>query len=207
MENRNPFEILTPYERWVPTREQMELFQDKYEQLLPPLVHKIREAVYKWRDDNYEGASRTTKSLFNFWFNTEHKEFQFYFSQREAIESIVYLYEIAEAKDKYELMRFDSSERISTGMFQETWTRYVIKMATNDVEEIIDMITILPFDIKASREAAKITAELKKSGQQIGIADELIAAICKTYDICLLTKNIGHFQRVRDLKVIGLNEI
>jgi len=77
----------------------------------------------------------------------------------------------------------------------------------NDVEEIIDMITILPFDIKASREAAKITAELKKSGQQIGIADELIAAICKTYDICLLTKNIGHFQRVRDLKVIGLNEI
>jgi len=48
---------------------------------------------------------------------------------------------------------------------------------------------------------------LKKSGQQIGIADELIAAICKTYDICLLTKNIGHFQRVRDLKVIGLNEI
>ena len=25
--------------------------------------------------------------------------------------------------------------------------------------------------------------------------------------LCLLTKNIGHFQRVRDLKVIGLNEI
>jgi len=130
MEIRNPFEILPPNKRWVPTREQMELFQNKYEQLLPPLVHKIREAVYKWRDDNYEGASQTTKSLFNFWFNTEHKEFQFYFSQREAIESIVYLYEIAEAKDKYDLMRFDSSERISTGMFQETWTRYVVKMAT-----------------------------------------------------------------------------
>jgi type III restriction enzyme len=134
MENRNPFEILTPYERWVPTRQQMELYKNEYEQLLPPLVHKIREAVYKWRDDNYDGASQTTKSLFNFWFNTEHKNgdnvFQFYFSQREAIESIVYLYEIAEAKDKYDLMRFDSSERISTGMFQETWTRYVVKMAT-----------------------------------------------------------------------------
>ena len=134
MESRNPFEILSPYERWVPSREQMDLFQNKYEQLLPPLVHKIREAVYKWRDNDYEGASQTTKSLFKFWFNTEHKDgdntFQFYFAQREAIESIIYLYEIAEAKDKFELMRFDSSGRISTGMFPETWTRYVIKMAT-----------------------------------------------------------------------------
>ena len=27
-------------------------------------------------------------------------------------------------------MRFDSSQRVSTGMFDETWTRYVMKMAT-----------------------------------------------------------------------------
>lgn len=77
----------------------------------------------------------------------------------------------------------------------------------NDVEEIIDTITILPFDVKASREAAKISAELKKSGQQIGIADELIAAICKAYSTCLLTKNVSHFKRVKNLNVIGLNEI
>jgi tRNA(fMet)-specific endonuclease VapC len=77
----------------------------------------------------------------------------------------------------------------------------------DDVETVIRNSSILLLDEIASREAAKITAELKKSGQQIGIADELIAAICKTYNICLLTKNIGHFQRVRDLKVISLNEI
>ena len=77
----------------------------------------------------------------------------------------------------------------------------------DDVETVIRNSSILLLDEIASREAAKITAELKKSGQQIGIADELIAAICKTYNTCLLTKNIGHFQRVRDLKVIGLNEI
>ena len=77
----------------------------------------------------------------------------------------------------------------------------------DDVETVIRNSSILLLDEIASREAAKITAELKKSGQQIGIADELIAAICKTYNICLLTKNVGHFQRVRDLKVIGLNEI
>jgi len=47
--------------------------------------------------------------------------FQYYFAQREAIESIIYLYKIAKARDKYELMRFNSSRRISTGMFPETW--------------------------------------------------------------------------------------
>lgn len=134
MKFSDPFKILSPNERWAPTQSQMDAFQNAYEKLLPPLVYKIRLAVAKWRDENYVGASDTTKSLLNFWFNQEHligqTKFSFFFSQREAIESIVYLYEIANAKDKYELMKFDSSGRISTGMFDENWTRYVVKMAT-----------------------------------------------------------------------------
>lgn len=134
MKFSDPFKILSPNERWAPTQSQMDAFQNAYEKLLPPLVYKIRLAVAKWRDENYPGASDTTKSLLNFWFNQEHligqTKFSFFFSQREAIESIVYLYEIANAKDKYELMKFDSSGRISTGMFDENWTRYVVKMAT-----------------------------------------------------------------------------
>ena len=134
MKFSDPFKILSPHERWAPTQSQMEAFQNAYEKLLPPLVYKIRLAVAKWRDENYAGVSDTTKSLLNFWFNQEHligqTKFSFFFSQREAIESIVYLYEIANAKDKYELMKFDSSGRISTGMFDENWSRYVVKMAT-----------------------------------------------------------------------------
>ena len=134
MKISDPFKILTPNERWAPTQSQMDAFQNDYEKLLPPLVYKIRLAVTKWRDDGYQGASDTSKSLMDFWFNHEHligqTPFGFFFSQREAIESIIYLYEVAKARDKYELMRFDSSERVSTGMFDETWTRYVVKMAT-----------------------------------------------------------------------------
>jgi len=134
MKYSDPFKILPPNERWAPTQDQMDMFQNAYEKLLPPLVYKIRLAVTKWREDDYQGASETSKSLMNFWFNQEHligqTKFSFYFSQREAVESIIYLYEIANAKDKYELMRFDSSGRVSTGMFDECWTRYVIKMAT-----------------------------------------------------------------------------
>ena len=134
MKISDPFKILTPNERWAPTQSQMDDFQNAYEKLLPPLVYKIRLAVTRWRDDGYQGASDTSKSLMNFWFNQGHligqTSFGFFFSQREAIESIIYLYEVAKAGDKYELMRFDSSERVSTGMFDETWTRYVVKMAT-----------------------------------------------------------------------------
>ena len=132
--NEKPFEILLPDKRWAPTQSQMDIFQNAYEKLLPPLVYKIRLAVEKWRDEDYAGASETSKLLMNFWFNQEHligqSKFCFFFSQREAIESIIYLYEVAKAKDKYELMRFDSSGRVSTGMFDENWTRYVVKMAT-----------------------------------------------------------------------------
>ena len=134
MKLSNPFNILSPNERWAPTQSQMDLFQNAYEKLLPPLVYKIRLAIAKWREEGYEGASETSKSLMNFWFNQEHiigqTKFTFYFSQREAIESIIYLYEVEKSRDKYELMRFDSSGRVSTGMFDETWTRYVVKMAT-----------------------------------------------------------------------------
>ncbi len=130
---QNPFQILDPNVRWAPSQEDLQ--EKAYEQLIPPLVYKIRLTVKEWRDSDYAGASETTKALLQFWFKPDgHKKngnvFQYYFAQREAAESIIYLYEIAKAKDKHELMRFDSSGRISTGMFPESWPRYVIKMAT-----------------------------------------------------------------------------
>jgi len=130
---QNPFQILAPNIRWAPSQE--DLYEKAYEQLIPPLVYKIRQAVKEWRDSDYSGISDTAKALLCFWFKPDgHKKndhvFRYYFAQREAIESIIYLYEIAKARDKVELMRFDSSGRISTGMFAESWPRYVIKMAT-----------------------------------------------------------------------------
>ncbi len=104
MKYSDPFKILTPNERWAPSQSQMDAFQDAYEKLLPPLVYKIRLAVTNWRENDYQGASETSKTLMNFWFNQEHlvgqTKFSFFFSQRETIESIIYLYEIAEARDK-----------------------------------------------------------------------------------------------------------
>ena len=57
-------------------------------------------------------------------------EFNYFFAQREALETIVYLYDVVGARDKYDLMRFDSVGHVSASMFDESWLRLVIKMAT-----------------------------------------------------------------------------
>jgi len=134
---KNPYAILNPEIRWFPADENLR--EKGYEKLLPPLVAELRKKVHQWRLEKYEGASETSKALLNWWFLTEHpiensdgeiSLFRYYFSQREAVETIIWLYEVAKARDKYDLIRFDSSGAISAGMFDETWTRYVIKMAT-----------------------------------------------------------------------------
>ena len=129
----SPYEVLNPEHRWFPADE--DLRDSSYDKLVPPLVNKIRREVKTWRENQYEGVSGTSKALLNWWFNRQHiredlKEFQYYFAQREAVETVIYLYEVAKVKDKYDLMRYDSSGAVSTGMFDEDWLRLVVKMAT-----------------------------------------------------------------------------
>jgi type III restriction enzyme len=56
--------------------------------------------------------------------------FRYYFAQQEAVETVVWLYEVRRARDKFDLLRFDASGSVSSGMFDEDWPRYVLKMAT-----------------------------------------------------------------------------
>jgi type III restriction enzyme len=133
----SPYAILDPAIRWFPADEALR--ESSSEKLMPPLVPQLRRQVKEWRDSGYARATNTSKGLLNWWFNTPHllpqadgttAEFEYYFAQREALETIVYLYDVAGVQDKYDLMRFDSSGAVSTGMFDETWRRFVVKMAT-----------------------------------------------------------------------------
>jgi hypothetical protein len=40
-------------------------------------------------------------------------EFEYYFAQREALETIIYLYDVAGVQDKHDMMRFDGSGLVS----------------------------------------------------------------------------------------------
>ncbi len=134
---RSPYEVLEPTFRWFPAAE--ELRATAYHKLLPPLVANIREAVKAWRGANYAGASSTSRALLQWWFQTDHlveladstqTQFRYYFAQREAVETVIWLHDARNVRDKYDLMRFDASGEVSAQMFDEQWPRFVVKMAT-----------------------------------------------------------------------------
>lgn len=133
----SPHAILDPKIRWFPADEALRA--SSYEKLLPPLVHQLRSKVKEWRDSGYDGACETSLALLKWWFKCQHLmpkadgstlDFQYYFAQREALETIVYLHDVVQVKDRYDLLRFDSSGAVSANMFDETWLRLVVKMAT-----------------------------------------------------------------------------
>ncbi len=76
------------------------------------LVNQIREEVNKWRDSGYvkpAGISNTSLRLLQWWFDETHfsddgQVFEYYFAQRESIETIIYLYEIKKLRDAAELV-------------------------------------------------------------------------------------------------------
>ncbi|TXT26118.1 MAG: type III restriction-modification enzyme helicase subunit [Gallionellaceae bacterium] len=134
---QSPYAELLPDQRWFPAAE--ELRKTSYEKLLPPLVAKIRAEVSAWRAAGYAGASDTSRALLNWWFEAEHlveqadgslSPFQYYFAQREAVETVIWLHDVRNVRDKFDLLRFDASGAVSTNMFDEDWPRYVVKMAT-----------------------------------------------------------------------------
>ena len=68
--------------------------------------------------DRLCGSERSSVSLLNWRFNYEHLlpkadgttvPFQSYFAQREAVGTVIFLYDAVKVKDKYDLLRYDSS--------------------------------------------------------------------------------------------------
>ena len=134
---RSPYAELVPDHRWFPAAE--ELREKAYERLIPPLVARIREEVFAWRHHGYAGASNTSRALLTWWFDRAHPletadgglgDFRYYFAQREAVETVIWLHDARKARDKFDLLRFDASGAVSPAMFDEQWPRYVVKMAT-----------------------------------------------------------------------------
>lgn len=132
----DPYVILDPSIRWYPGEAQLD--ESGLQKLIPPLVHKVRQGVKAWREAGYPDVSNTTRALLKHWFETEHviatadgtKRFRWYFAQREAVESAIWLYEHEGAREAQALMRYDSNGGVSRSMFLEHWPRYVMKLAT-----------------------------------------------------------------------------
>jgi tRNA(fMet)-specific endonuclease VapC len=58
---------------------------------------------------------------------------------------------------------------------------------------------VFPLDVAAAELAGRITGDLERTGQPIGRADPMIAAIAIDQGLELVTGNTAHFQRIQQL--------
>lgn len=112
-------------------------------------VPAIREAVKSWRAENYKGITETTRELINYWFKTDHtlyngQSFRFHTAQREAIETLIYIFEVARIKNRKELLEkyaFNTKElRLPP---YDDFARYCMKMATGSGKTFVMSMSIV----------------------------------------------------------------
>ncbi|MBF2073015.1 MAG: DEAD/DEAH box helicase family protein [Synechococcales cyanobacterium C42_A2020_086] len=115
------------------------------------VVNNLRSAVREWREAFYIGASDTTIQLLNHWFNRAHRrrlpssegvgvgseefEFRYYFCQREAVETLIYLKEVRRIECLSQIIaEFGgaNAELQALGITEDedAWSRYAFKLAT-----------------------------------------------------------------------------
>src|ERR1035437_2326107 len=101
-----------------------------------PCVPAIRQAVGDWRAREYKGITETSRLLLNYWFKTDHRlsnrrAFRYHDSQREAMETLIYLYEVAGIRRHKALLETFSPNLPGLRLLQyDDFARYGIKMAT-----------------------------------------------------------------------------
>ncbi len=70
-----------------------------------------------------------------------------------------------------------------------------------EFRQFIEQCEIVSITSETIEKASEIYVSLKKTGTLIGDADILIAAIALTEGLVLVTDNVEHFKRVKDLKI------
>lgn len=176
---KEPTAILSPTIRWYPGAESDETEVGK---LIPPLVQKIRRGVHAWRESGYQGVSSTSISLLRHWFETPHlastpegqQEFSYYFAQREAVEATIWLYENQAAHTAIDLLKFSSNDSLSLSMFEENWTRYVLKLATGvGKTKVLSLLIAWSYFHKAYEQESSLSKNFLLIAPNIIVLDRL----------------------------------
>lgn len=62
------------------------------------LVNRIRPRVKAWRENGYPGVTGVTKKLLDHWHDKEARQYQFFFCQLDAMETLIWLVEAPDAE-------------------------------------------------------------------------------------------------------------
>lgn len=151
------------------------------------LVNKLREEVDAWRENDYPGVTDTTRELLYHWFENNHvvnvNPFKFWFCQREAVETLIYLYEVK---------RYDDIEPVIR-TYAENFRKDLFK---NAIE-----ITETP---EGKRKLSRYFPELDQEGEQdlpekrlLRYAFKMATGSGKTFVMALIVV-WSYFNRIRE---------
>lgn len=120
------------------------------------LYDEVARAVKKWRDEGYPDITPTTKRLLEYWFYEDHRyedgtPFRFWSCQKEAIEALIYLYEVCGYKSLHELSR-GFGVRIVFDPTEDNWSKYCLKMATGSGKTFVMAMALVWQYFNALRE-------------------------------------------------------
>ena len=122
-----------------------------------PCVPALKEAVEAWHDNGYKGATGTTKELLNYWLKSDHRQaddslFSYRCFQREAIETLIYRWEVQRIRSRKELLEcYAPALDISLPAYDD-FVRLAIKMATGSGKTKVMSLVIAWQYLNAVRE-------------------------------------------------------
>ncbi len=107
----------------------------------------MAHAVAKWRAAGYPGATNTTKRLLALWFDTDHevdgRPFAFYPAQREAVEALIYVYEVVRWRNNRALLEaFLLNPEVRLLQYGD-FARYDVKMATGSGKTMVMALAVV----------------------------------------------------------------
>jgi type III restriction enzyme len=111
------------------------------------LVNKLRESVGAWRRDGYPGVtSRVTRDLLQHWFENPDRPARqrLFYAQREAVETAIWLNEVADKSNSGSHALRDLRERQeTTGQGEDALPRTAFKMATGSGKTVVMACLVL----------------------------------------------------------------
>ena len=101
------------------------------------LVNSIRDAVAGWRTNGYPNVTNATSRLLKHW-RSDQPEPKLFFAQLEAIETLIYLYEVA-ARHSHAWERLNQANQ----EYNDGLSRLAVKMATGAGKTAVMALTII----------------------------------------------------------------
>jgi type III restriction enzyme len=142
--------IFSPDVQVIPTRQGAQSSMFEINDFTGYGTHKInlcRKEVGKWREEKYPNTTRVTKELLDFWFlNPErHATQKLFFAQREAIETAIWINEVAEKSNagQHILNLIREGQQTVSEDSAEQLPRIAFKMATGTGKTVVMACFIL----------------------------------------------------------------